>query len=252
MSKILDKFKEKKKLIFIPFFVAGYPSFFFLEDFLLKYKDKIDILELGIPFSDPIADGPILEEVNYQAIKKGVNFENTINWLKEKKIPSQITTILLLYFNLIYQNLEKNLQRIKEVGIEGLVIPDLPFEEAESFLELFKSYNLDLIFFLSPTTNKDRKEKILKLAESFIYCISVKGVTGEREELSSDGIRFIKEIREKSNKPLVWGFGLSRREHIRALKGLVDGVIVGSAFAKRILEGKDFESYFLDLFEETL
>lgn len=251
MNKILNKFKEKKKLIFIPFFVAGYPSFSFLENFLLKHKDRIDILELGIPFSDPIADGPVLEEVNYQAIKNGVNLKNTLKWLKETNISSQIPTILLLYLNLIYQNLEENLQKIREVGIEGLVIPDLPLEEAENLIPVFKKYNLDLILFLSPTTSNERKEKILKIAETFIYCISVKGVTGERDELSPEGIRFIKEIKGKTDKPLVWGFGISKREHIKSLKGLVDGVIVGSAFAKRMLEGKDLESYFLELSGET-
>lgn len=252
MDKIISKFKEKKKLVFIPFFVAGYPSFSFLEDFILKHKDRIDILELGIPFSDPIADGPILEEVNYQAIKMGVNLKNTLKWLEKTKIPFQIPTVLLLYFNLIYQNLEENLQIIREVGVEGLVIPDLPLEEAEFFLKFLKKYNLDLIFFLSPTTNKERREKILRIAESFIYCISVKGVTGERDELSSDGIRFIREIKGKTEKPLVWGFGISKREHINSLKGLVDGVIVGSAFAKRILEGENIESYFIELSNETL
>ncbi len=253
MSRILRRFKEKKKeLMFIPFFVAGYPSFFFLEDFILKHKDNIDILELGIPFSDPIADGPILEEINYQTIKKGINLKNTLKWLKEKNIPFQIPTVLLLYLNLIYQNLEENLQSIKEIGVEGLVIPDLPLEEGERFLDLFKRYDLDLIFFLSPTTNRERREKILKLAENFIYCISVKGITGERDELSPEGIKFVKEVRLKTDKPLVWGFGISKREHIRSLKGLVDGVIVGSAFAKRLLEGKDLELYFVELYKESV
>ena len=130
--RILNKFKEKE-LVFIPFFVAGYPSFSFLEEFLLKHKERIDILELGIPFSDPIADGPILEEVNYQAIKRGVNLRKTLNWLKDTNIPNFIPTILLLYLNLIYQNLEENLKKIKDVGVEGLVIPDLPLEEFDAY-----------------------------------------------------------------------------------------------------------------------
>jgi len=249
MSRILNKFKEKK-FVFIPFFVSGYPSFSFLENFILKHKKKIDILELGIPFSDPIADGPILEEINYKAVKNGINLKNTLDWIKNTEISKEIPIVLLMYMNLIYSNLENNLKEIKNVGVDGVVIPDLPIEEAENLTSLFKKYNLDLILFLSPTTRKERREKILNIAESFIYCISVKGVTGERDELSYDGIKFIKEIKGKTDKPLVWGFGVNKREHIRSLKGLVDGVIVGSAFAKRILEGKDLDSYFIELYEE--
>jgi len=242
----LTKFQEKN-LVFIPFFVSGFPSYDYLEKLIKRNKKYIDILELGIPFSDPVADGPVLEEVNYEAIKRGVTLEKTLDWLSKNKIPQEIPTVFLLYLNTIYDDLEKKLKDIKEVGVKGLVIPDLPLEEAENLMPIFKKYQLDLVLFLSPTTRVERRKKILELAESFIYCISVKGVTGERDTLPEEGLKFVKEVRKETEKPLVWGFGVNKKEHIESLKGLVNGVIVGSAFAKRMLEGKDIEDYLKEL-----
>ncbi len=253
MVNLLDKFREKKKsLLFIPFFVSGFPSFHFLEGFLIRNKDKIDILELGIPFSDPIADGPILQEINYRAMINGVNLGSTINWLAKTEISKKIDTILLLYFNLVQKDLESKLEKFREVGVKGLVIPDLPLEEAETLVPLFTKFNLDLILFISPTTREERIKKIVKIAPSFLYCISVKGVTGERETLLEESIAFVKRVRKETDKPLVWGFGIRSGEQIKTLKGLVDGVIVGSAFAKKILNNEDLQEYFDELYEATL
>ncbi|HOJ92377.1 MAG TPA: tryptophan synthase subunit alpha [Dictyoglomaceae bacterium] len=253
MSNLVNKIKNRNKsLSFVPFFVANFPSFNFLEEFLMKNKDKIDILELGIPFSDPVADGPILQEINYRSILNGGSFKKTLLWLENSKIPEYIDTILLLYFNLLQNDLENKLNKIKEIGVKGLVIPDLSFEEAKEFLPIFNKYNLDLVLFLSPTTREERKKEILKIAPSFVYCISVKGVTGEREELPEEGISFVKGIRKETDKPLVWGFGVKSKDQIESLKGIVDGVIVGSAFGKKLLLGEDIQEYFDELSMGTL
>ncbi|MGB9811437.1 MAG: tryptophan synthase subunit alpha [Dictyoglomus turgidum] len=253
MSNLLEKFKNKSKsLFFIPFFVSGFPSFDFLEGFLLKNKDKIDILELGVPFSDPVADGPVLQEINYRAMVRGVNLNSTLDWLVRSGVSRNIDVILLLYFNLIQNKLEENLKRFKDTEIKGLVIPDLPMEEAETLIPLFNKYNLDLILFISPTTRDERMKKILKMAPSFLYCISVKGVTGERDKLPEEGVSFISRIKKETDKPLVWGFGLSNSSQIAALKGLVDGVIVGSAIGKRLLNNEDIQEYFDELYRVTL
>ncbi|ACI19187.1 tryptophan synthase subunit alpha [Dictyoglomus thermophilum] len=253
MANLLEKFKNRdKSLLFVPFFVSGFPDFDFLEKFLFKNKDKIDILELGVPFSDPVADGPILQEINYRAMVKGVNLNNTLDWLLDSGITKKIDVILLLYFNLIQNKLEEKLKRFKEVGIKGLVIPDLPLEEAEKLIPLFNEHNLDLILFISPTTREERIRKILDIAPSFLYCISVKGVTGERDRLPEEGVAFISRVKKETNKPLVWGFGLGSSYQINSLKGLVDGVIVGSAIGKRLLNNEDIQDYFDELYKATL
>lgn len=252
-SSLLTKFNNKNKaLLFIPFLVSGFPSFNFLEDFLVKNMHKIDILELGIPFSDPVADGPILQEINYQAILRGVNLNNTIEWLGKTEITKKIDTVLLLYFNLIQNSMEEKLEKFQNVGVKGLVVPDLPLEEAERLIPLFNKYNLELILFISPTTRKERIKKIVTIAPSFLYCVSVKGVTGEREALSEESIYFIKTVRTLTDKPLVWGFGIRSGEQIRYLKNLVDGVIVGSALGRRILNNENIQEYFDELYEATL
>jgi len=247
--KIINR---KKKLVFVPFFVAGFPDFKFLENFFIKNKDKIDILELGIPFSDPVADGPVLQEINYRAILNGVSLENTLNWLKDTEIPKVVDIVFLLYFNLLYDRLEEKLQKIKDIGVKGLVIPDLPLEESEALLPIFDKYGLDLVLFISPTTRKERREKIIKIAGSFLYFVSVKGVTGERDELPQEGINFAREVKMETDKPLIWGFGIRNKSQIENLYGLVDGVIVGSAFGRKLLEGRDLQSYFDELYEATL
>lgn len=252
-SRLINKFVTKNKsLLFIPFLVSGFPSFNFLEDFLTRNEKKIDILELGIPFSDPVADGPILQEINYQAILRGVNLRNTIEWLDRTEISKKIDTVLLLYFNLIQNDIEEKLEKFQRVGIKGVVIPDLPVEEAENLVPLFNKYNLDLVLFISPTTRKERIKKIVDIAPSFLYCVSVKGVTGERETLLEESISFIRMVRDLTNKPLVWGFGIKSGEQIRAIKNLVDGVIVGSALGRRLLDNEDIQRYFDELYEATL
>lgn len=241
MNRIEEKFSELRKRnegALIAFVTCGDPS----PENTIEIANALidggaDILELGLPFSDPIADGPIIQKSGDRALKAGMNPD--LYFEISEKINADIPKICLTYYNLVFhRDLEKFARDCKNSGIDGLIIPDLPIEEAEPMLRACEKFNIDLIMLVAPTTTDERLDRILKVARGFIYIVSLLGVTGVREELSGQVKPVIQGIRKKSGEiPLAVGFGISKPEHARdVIKSGANGVIVGSAFEKIIDE----------------
>ncbi len=236
-------FETKKPLIC--YFMAGYPS---LEDSLETAKSLIengaDILEVGIPFSDPVADGTTIQVAHEKAVKDGITPINVFELTKKiKNNYPDIPLIAMTYYNPIFKfGEEKFCQLAKENGINGFIIPDLPPEEAKEFQKIAKNHGLELVFLLAPTSNEERIKLIGSLTDSFIYYVSLTGITGERETLPWEELKEkVSKIKDITNKYVAVGFGVSKKEHTKKLSKFADGVIVGSAIVK--LQGKkDFNS----------
>ena len=234
-----EKFKElkkKKQGALIGFVTAGDPT---AEDTLkiaqAMIRGGIDILELGLPFSDPVADGPVIQKAGDRALRAGMNPD--VFFVIAAKI-NDVPKAVLTYYNIVLQRgLDKFCADCARTGIDGLVIPDLPIEEFEPLQNACKKHRISLILLAAPTTPDDRLEKILKEADGFLYVVSVAGVTGARKDLSEQVRPLIKRIKKQSGDlPLAVGFGISKPEHVKeVITAGAEGAIVGSAF-ERIIE----------------
>jgi len=241
-NRILDLFNNKNSLeekYFMPFLVCGDPSIEQFISMIKKIDPYIDILELGVPFSDPIADGPTIQEANMRAFEAGINTKVALDTIKKIRTFFTKPIVILTYYNILIQgsetiesSLDHTLRRFKESGVDGIVIADLPIEEAGLALKYCKKHNISLIFLIAPTTTDDRLEKILKEARGFVYLISILGVTGAREQIAQITKETIKRVKEKikTKIPVFLGFGISKPEHASAVAELgADGIIIGSA-----------------------
>jgi len=226
----------------MPFLMAGDPNLDTTNKILLKLQEQgADFIELGIPYSDPLADGPIIQLSAARALKSGTSLVQVLDLLKTLKGKLNIPVILFTYFNPLLSYGFKNFCEIaSEVGAAGLIIPDLPLEETMQFSQIANDFNLDLILLIAPTTPIERMKMISKRTRGFSYLVSVTGVTGERNNLENRVENLIGQLKEISSNPVAVGFGISSPEHIiKVRKWGADGVIVGSAFVKRISDSKD-------------
>jgi tryptophan synthase alpha chain len=219
-----------KKLV--AYITTGYPDLDFTEDAALALKEAgVDTLELGVPFSDPVADGPIIEEANLKALECGFKMQHLLT--VSQKIASQIDTLWMGYFNPFYhRGIDKITDEAKTRGVSGFIIPDLPYEEAQTYKKSFQEKNLALIDFVAPTDSKERIMTILKDARKFVYLVAYAGITGTGKD--EDLSRVIENIRETTDTDLYIGFGVNEKTAKDKAKG-VDGVIVGSAFVSIML-----------------
>jgi len=240
--RIKDKFlalKEKNEAALIIYLTGGFPTIEKSMENIRKIANAgADIIEVGIPFSDPIADGETIQYSSNVAISNGATIEKIIDSFEEFRIG--IPLVLMSYINpLIAYGKERLFKRLKEVGISGLIIPDLPVEESEEWRELSRRFELDLIFLVAPTSSEERIKKIAEYSGGFLYCVSVKGTTGERDKLPEDTEEYIQRVKKLTHKPVAFGFGISNEEQIAALKGKVEGIIVGSRIIKGIKENEN-------------
>lgn len=220
-----------KKLV--GYITASYPDNNFTIDLALNMKESgVDILELGIPFSDPVADGPVIEKANLLALKNGFKLKDLFE--VSAKIAPQMDTLWMGYLNPFYHyGIEEFFKKAKEFGITGEIIPDLPFEETFIYQELAKKYEQSIITFVSPTHSKERIAQVVKNATKFIYMVAYAGITGSGK--SEDLTQVIKTVKENTKTPLYVGFGVDENTCKEKSVG-VDGVIVGSAFVKHIID----------------
>ncbi len=238
MSKISQAFKNGKA--FIPFITCGDPDLETTKKCVLEMvKAGADLVELGIPFSDPTAEGPVIQEANERALKAGVTTDKIFDFVKELRKETAVPMVFMTYANVVFSyGSERFMKNCKEVGIDGVILPDLPYEEKEEFLPVCHEYGIDLISLIAPTS-KDRIAMIAKEAEGFIYLVSSLGVTGMRSEITTDLDSIVKLIRENSSVPCAIGFGISKPEQAAKMAAISDGAIVGSAIIKLINEDKD-------------
>jgi tryptophan synthase alpha chain len=217
----------------VAYITSAYPSKEFTKDLIFALKDSgVDSIELGIPFSDPVADGPVIEEANVRALKNGFKFRDVLDISKD--VAKDMDILWMGYFNPFYhRGVKKVLQEAKELNISGLIIPDLPYEESLQYKTLFDEFNMPLINFVAPTDTKERISTILKDAKKFVYLVAYAGITGasKKEDLS----KIIEYIKEVTTTPVYIGFGVDEKSAKDKAKG-VDGVIVGSAFIKILLD----------------
>jgi tryptophan synthase alpha chain len=241
MNRIERKFrqlKKDKKKAFIAFITAGYPGLSATEKLVYEFsKTGVDIIELGVPFSDPIADGPVIQESSFEALRKGVNLGRILKLVKKIRKKTDIPICLMTYYNPVYCfGEERFLKEAVFSGVDGVIIPDLPPEEGLEFSRKAKKLDIDVIFLLSPTSTEKRSRLVSSASRGFIYYVSLTGVTGARKKLPSDLKKHILKIKGRTDKSVCVGFGVSTREQIRQICQVADGVIVGSAIVKKIKE----------------
>ena len=242
LDKKFNKLKNNKKLALMPFIMAGDPNLEITSKILLKLQENgADLIELGIPYSDPLADGPIIQLSASRALKSGTTPIKVIGILKSLKGELNIPVILFTYLNpLLCFGFEQFCEMASNAGVSGLIIPDLPLEEAHKFSEIVSSYFMDLILLVAPTTPFERMKKITNHTRGFTYLVSVTGVTGERNTMENRVENLIAKLKEITTNPVAVGFGISTPEHVNKVRDWgADGVIIGSAFVKRISNSKE-------------
>lgn len=235
MSKIKNAFENKKG--FIAFITAGDPSIEKTEEFILTAeKAGADLVEIGIPFSDPIADGPVIQEANVRALKNNVTTDDIFNLVTSVRKKTDIPLVFLTYLNPIFKyGYERFLTRCQEVELDGLIIPDLPFEEKGELAPLAKQYDVDIISLIAPTSEQ-RIKTIAEDSSGFLYIVASMGVTGVRTEIKTDLPSILKAVKTASDTPTAVGFGINTPEQAKTISQYADGVIVGSAIVKIIAE----------------
>ena len=234
-----EELKQKKQKAFGVFLTAGYPSLEYSKNIFKKILDaKVDFIEIGLPFSDPMADGPLIQHSSQIAIEQNTSVEECFKLVKEiRKINNDIPIILMGYYNPIHYY--GNLKFIKKAvlsGIDGLIIVDLPIEEDEEFYNLSCKNNLPLIRLITPTTDEERLKKILKNAHGFVYYVSVTGITGTKSASVNDVKNKIKVIKKITNLPVIAGFGIKNSVDAKKMSSISDGIVIGSSLVKKIEE----------------
>ena len=247
MPKISDSFqslRQNSKCALIPFITAGDPDLATTAK-ALKILDKsgADMIELGVPYSDPLADGPTIQAAATRALQQGVTLDDVLGLVKEISPEIKAPIILFTYYNpILNRGIESFLKQIAAAGVQGLVVPDLPLEEAESLIKPAAEIGIEVILLVAPTTPKDRITAIAKQSQGFIYLVSVTGVTGIRQEVASRVPELLQQMRAVTDKPIGVGFGISAPQQAKQVKEWgADAVIVGSAFVKRLAEGSPDE-----------
>ena len=246
MSKIESAFDHGKA--FIAFITCGDPDLDTTGRAVrAAVENGADLIELGIPFSDPTAEGPVIQEANLRALQAGTTTDRIFGFVKELRTDVTVPMVFMTYANVIFSyGAEKFISTCAQIGIDGLILPDLPFEEKEEFLPLCRQYGVDLISLIAPTS-ENRVAMIAREAEGFIYLVSSLGVTGTRNEITTDLAPIIQTIRENAKVPVAIGFGISTPEQAKKMAAISDGAIVGSAIEKILAQhGKESAEYIGD------
>ncbi len=242
VSPISAKFaalREQQQMAFMPFITAGDPDLTTTCHLLRELDSRgVDLIEIGFPYSDPIADGPVIQASYSRALQHGLHVNDIFAAVKTVTTgasPVQSALLAMVAFSIVFRvGIETFLASAKDAGFAGLIVPDLPGDEAGEFFEAVRTAGLDLIQLVAPTTPPARVEHILEHCSGFVYCISVAGTTGVREALPETLQQNLRALREKTDLPLAVGFGISKPEQVPPLRGLADGVIVGSAIVRKL------------------
>lgn len=235
MSRIQAAFERKKT--FIGFLTAGDPSLEKSLEYILAMEEAgADIIEIGIPFSDPIAEGPVIQDANLRALKGGFTLPDAFRLVEEVRKKSQVPLLFLTYANPVFNyGYEAFCAKCKEIGLDGLIIPDMPYEESGELKKIARTYGVDIITLIAPTS-LHRVPTIAKDTDGYIYLVSSMGVTGMRSSFSNDLPALIEAIRKETDTPVAIGFGIHTRKQVEEYQALADGVIVGSGIVKIIEE----------------
>jgi len=244
LSRIVSVFVGANHTALIPYITVGYPS---VETTLkvvpLFASSGCDIIELGIPFSDPLADGATIQRASYEALRQGVTSEVCFELAQKLRRQVEIPLVFMTYYNPVLKfGLEQFCSKCAGVGVDGLIIPDLPPEEGAELEQSTKRHGLDLIYLLSPASTEERIQLVASRSSGFIYLVSLTGVTGARDNLPEELESFVARVRERTEKPLCIGFGVSTPEQARRIAKIADGVIVGSRIIQLLDEDKSLKN----------
>lgn len=255
LTRISERFKRLKqqgKKAFIPYVMAGDPSLERTREVVLLFEEcGADVVELGVPFSDPLADGPTIQRAAERALKNAVTLKKVVSLVRDLRQTTQIPLVLMTYFNPVFKyGIEDFIKDARSAGVDGMIIPDLPPDEAGDFIRLSRKSPLDTIFLLAPTSTEDRIKKVTKASRGFIYYVSITGITGANLLFDGSMDLLISNIRRFTDKPIAVGFGVSTPDHAAAIAKISDGVIVGSAIVKILHEKpENLKSYLMSLRE---
>lgn len=247
-SRITGKFNElasRGAKAFIPYIMAGSPSLERTEELVgILEKNGADIIELGVPFSDPLADGPVIQRAAERALSNRVTLRGVVALVKKLRQTTNIPLILMTYYNPVFKyGIEGFCRDASEAGVDGLIVPDLPPEEAGELLASTGQHGMDVIFLVAPTSTKDRIKKVAKSSKGFIYYVSMTGITGAKLKTDADIKNSIALVKKSSGgMPVAVGFGVSTPEEAKTTSAMADGVIIGSAIVRKT-EDPDFVDY---------
>ena len=232
MSKIAKAFEKTKA--FIPFVTCGDPDLETTAQVVRAMAEAgADLIELGIPFSDPTAEGPVIQGANLRALKAGTTTDKIFDLVRDLRRDVSVPMVFMTYANVVFSyGTERFVSTCEDIGMDGLILPDLPFEEKEEFAPVCRKYGIDLISLVAPTS-ADRIAMIAREAEGFLYIVSSLGVTGSRSEITTDLGAIIQVVRENTSVPCAIGFGISTPEQAKKMAALSDGAIVGSAIDRK-------------------
>lgn len=238
MSNIRKAFENGKA--FIPFITCGDPSLEVTEQLVYAMEESgADLIELGIPFSDPTAEGPVIQAANVRALSRGVTTDKIFDMVKKIREKTQIPMVFMTYANVVFSyGSERFIRRAAELGMDGLILPDIPFEEKDEFDGLCRQYGLDLVSLIAPTSH-ERIAMIAGEANGFVYCVSSLGVTGVRSDITTDIGAMVRLVKQNKDIPCAVGFGISTPEQAKKMAAVSDGAIVGSAIVKLCAQYKE-------------
>jgi tryptophan synthase alpha chain len=238
IDALFQKLQQDRRRAFIPFVTAGDPDVTGTVQLIEELARRgASLVEIGFPYSDPIADGPVIQASYTRVLERGFRLDDVFTCARQaaERLNRATPLAAMVSYSLVHRRgPETFLPKAKESGFSGLIVPDLPAEEATELAKLAAGHDLKLIQLVTPTTPKERAVQIVRLSTGFLYCVSVTGITGERDQLPTELCDQLAWLRQQTNLPLCVGFGVSRPEHVRMLRDVADGVIVGSAIVRRV------------------
>lgn len=244
--KISDAFAKRKA--FIAFLTCGDPSLEVTEKLLLALEQGgVDLIELGIPFSDPTAEGPVIQEANIRALSGGVTTDRIFDMVRRVRPKLNVPLAFMTYANVVFSyGIDRFAKTCAEIGVNGIILPDVPFEEKHEFSDVFEQYGVDMISLIAPTS-EGRISEVAKEASGFVYCVSSLGVTGTRDSITTDIGAMVARVKAATDVPAAVGFGISKPEQAAEIAKKADGIIIGSAIVRLIGKyGADAEKPVLD------
>lgn len=236
ISQTFDTLRHARQIGFMPFIPAGFPDLATTAALLPALEQAgANVIEIGIPFSDPVADGPVIQEAFTAALAKKLHVSDIFTCIASARKNVSIPLVAMVSYSIVFRyNVERFCRDARSSGFDGLIIPDLPPPEAQKVCDIIRAADLDTILLVAPTTAPHRRKEIAQLCTGFVYYLSVSGITGERTSLPADLVDNVTQLKQLTDRPVCVGFGVSTPQHVAMLAGVADGAIVGSALVKRI------------------